>query len=205
MSGCGKSTLVNLIPRLYNPVAGNISIDNVDLKELNIDFLRSNISYVGQDTILFNDTIKNNISYGQKNIGDDEIIESLDKSYSLDFVNDMPNGINTVIGENGVLLSGGQRQRLAIARAFLKNSHILIFDEATSSLDSVSEKYIQKALDTLKKGKTTVVIAHRLSTVENANKIIVMDDGRIIETGSHHELINKKNYYYNLYNSQIFQ
>ena len=205
MSGCGKSTLVNLIPRLYNPVAGNISIDNVDLKELNIDFLRSNISYVGQDTILFNDTIKNNISYGQKNIGDDEIIESLDKSYSLDFVNDMPNGINTVIGENGVLLSGGQRQRLAIARAFLKNSHILIFDEATSSLDSVSEKYIQKALDALKKGKTTVVIAHRLSTVENANKIIVIDDGQIIETGSHHELINKKNYYYNLYNSQIFQ
>ena len=154
---------------------------------------------------MFNDTIKNNISYGQKNIGDDEIIESLDKSYSLDFVNDMPNGINTVIGENGVLLSGGQRQRLAIARAFLKNSHILIFDEATSSLDSVSEKYIQKALDALKKGKTTVVIAHRLSTVENANKIIVMDDGQIIETGSHHELINKKNYYYNLYNSQIFQ
>ena len=205
MSGCGKSTLVNLIPRLYNPVSGFISINGIDIQELNIETLRSNISYVGQDTILFNDTIKNNILYGKNNIDDKEILQALKNSYSMDFIEDMPDGIDTVIGENGVLLSGGQRQRLAIARAFLKNSHILIFDEATSSLDSVSEKYIQKALNALKKGKTTIVIAHRLSTVENADKIVVVNDGEIVEMGRHKELINKKGYYFNLYNSQTFQ
>jgi subfamily B ATP-binding cassette protein MsbA len=205
MSGCGKSTLVNLIPRLYNPVSGSISINGIDIQELNIETLRSNISYVGQDTILFNDTIKNNILYGKHNIDDKEVLQALKNSYSMDFIEDMPDGIDTVIGENGVLLSGGQRQRLAIARAFLKNSHILIFDEATSSLDSVSEKYIQKALNALKKGKTTIVIAHRLSTVENADKIVVINDGEIVEMGRHKELINKKGYYFNLYNSQTFQ
>ena len=205
MSGCGKSTLVNLIPRLYNPKSGKITIGNIDIKDLSLDSLRDNISYVGQDTILFNDTVRNNISYGQKNISDEDINDAVEKSYAKDFINDMPDGINTVIGENGVLLSGGQRQRLAIARAFLKNSHVLIFDEATSSLDTVSEKYIQKALDKLKQGKTTIIIAHRLSTVENANTIVVMNDGAIIETGNHKELIDKKNYYYKLYNSQIFK
>ena len=205
MSGCGKSTLVNLIPRLYNPSSGKITIDNVDIKDLKLDALRENISYVGQDTILFNDTIKNNIIYGRENVSDLEISSALEKSYSHDFVNSMPDGLDTMIGENGVLLSGGQRQRLAIARAFLKNSHILIFDEATSSLDSVSEKYIQKALDQLKIGKTTIIIAHRLSTVENANNIIVMDSGSIIESGNHEDLINKKEYYFKLYNSQLFK
>ena len=205
MSGCGKSTLVNLIPRLYNPNSGSILINNINIKDLKLNTLRDSISYVGQDTILFNDTVRNNIAYGKDNISDINIIEALEKSYAIDFVNDMPNGINTMIGENGVLLSGGQRQRLAIARAFLKNSNILIFDEATSSLDSVSEKYIQTALNELKLGKTTIIIAHRLSTVESANNIIVMDKGKIIESGSHKNLINNKSYYYKLYNSQVFK
>ena len=205
MSGCGKSTLVNLIPRLYNPSSGSIKIDNIDLNDLKLSALRNNISYVGQDTILFNDTIRNNIIYGQKNVSASEINSSLEKSFSHDFVNNMPDGLDTIIGENGVLLSGGQRQRLAIARAFLKNSHILIFDEATSSLDSVSEKYIQKALDQLKIGKTTIIIAHRLSTVEKANNIIVMENGSIIENGNHEDLINRKGYYFKLYNSQLFK
>ena len=205
MSGCGKSTLVNLIPRLYNPSSGKIKIDNIDTMDLTLNALRKNMSYVGQDTILFNDTVKNNIIYGQNNIDESSIISALEKSYSLEFVNEMPDGINTIIGENGVLLSGGQRQRLAIARAFLKDSPVLIFDEATSSLDSVSEKYIQKALDELKIGKTTIVIAHRLSTVEKANNIIVMENGSIIESGNHDDLISKKDYYYKLYNSQLFK
>jgi len=205
MSGCGKSTLVNLIPRLYNPNSGSILINNINIKELKLNTLRDSISYVGQDTILFNDTVRNNIAYGKDNISDADIIEALEKSYAIDFVNDMPSGINTMIGENGVLLSGGQRQRLAIARAFLKNSNILIFDEATSSLDSVSEKYIQTALNELKLGKTTIIIAHRLSTVENANNIVVMDKGKIIESGSHKNLIGNKSYYYKLYNSQVFK
>jgi subfamily B ATP-binding cassette protein MsbA len=205
MSGCGKSTLVNLIPRLYNPNSGSILINNINIKDLKLNTLRDSISYVGQDTILFNDTVRNNIAYGKDNISDIDIIEALEKSYAIDFVNDMPNSINTMIGENGVLLSGGQRQRLAIARAFLKNSNILIFDEATSSLDSVSEKYIQTALNELKLGKTTIIIAHRLSTVESANNIIVMDKGKIIESGSHKNLISNKSYYYKLYNSQVFK
>tara|TARA_A100001015_G_scaffold81592_1_gene90406 strand:+ start:586 stop:2334 length:1749 start_codon:yes stop_codon:yes gene_type:complete len=205
MSGCGKSTLVNLIPRLYNASSGSIKINNTNINDLKMSSLRNNISYVGQDTVLFNDSIKNNVTYGKKNIHDDKIYDALEKSYSLDFINEMPDGIDTVIGENGVLLSGGQRQRLAIARAFLKDSHILIFDEATSSLDAVSEKFIQKALDSLKKGRTTIVIAHRLSTVENANKIVVMENGNIIEIGTHKDLIVKEGEYHKLYNSQVFK
>ena len=205
MSGCGKSTLVNLIPRLYNPSNGSIKINNIDIKDIKLKILREQISYVGQDIVLFNDTVRNNILYGQRDVSDDDINRSLERAYAKDFVDEMPDGINTVIGENGVLLSGGQRQRLAIARAFLKNAHILIFDEATSSLDSVSEKFIQKALEELKLGKTTLIIAHRLSTVEKANNIIVMDNGSIIESGNHNELIEKKKYYFELYNSQIFK
>ena len=205
MSGCGKSTLVNLIPRLYNVSSGKITINDTNINDLKINFLRQNISYVGQDTILFNDTIKNNISYGKKNVSEEKINSALKQSYSQEFIKEMPEGINTEIGENGVLLSGGQRQRLAIARAFLKDSKILIFDEATSSLDTVSEKFIQKALDSLKEGRTTIVIAHRLSTVERANKIIVMDNGKIVEVGNHKDLINREGFYYKLYNSQIFK
>ena len=205
MSGCGKSTLVNLIPRLYNVSSGEITINDTNINDFKISFLRQNISYVGQDTILFNDTIKNNISYGKKNVSDEQINNALKQSYSQEFIKEMPEGINTEIGENGVLLSGGQRQRLAIARAFLKDSKILIFDEATSSLDTVSEKFIQKALDSLKEGRTTIVIAHRLSTVESANKIIVMDNGKIVEVGNHKDLIDREGFYYKLYNSQIFK
>ena len=205
MSGCGKSTLVNLIPRLYNPSNGSIKINNIDIKDIKLKILREQISYVGQDIVLFNDTVRNNILYGQSDVSDEDINRSLERAYAKDFIDEMPDGINTVIGENGVLLSGGQRQRLAIARAFLKNAHILIFDEATSSLDSVSEKFIQKALEELKLGKTTLIIAHRLSTVEKANNIIVMDNGSIIESGNHNELIEKKKYYFELYNSQIFK
>ena len=205
MSGCGKSTFINLIPRLYNIYNGEILIDNTNINNIKLDVLRNNISYVGQDIILFNDTIKNNITYGLKNYKDIDIKEALEKAYAKDFVNEMSHGIDTMIGENGVLLSGGQRQRIAIARAFLKNSSILLLDEATSSLDSVSEKYIQKALDNLKCGKTTIIIAHRLSTIESASKIIVMENGKVIEIGSHQDLINNKSYYYKLYNSQIFK
>ena len=205
MSGCGKSTLVNLIPRLYNVSSGEITINDTNINDFKISFLRQNISYVGQDTILFNDTIKNNISYGKQNVSDEQINNALKQSYSQEFIKEMPEGINTEIGENGVLLSGGQRQRLAIARAFLKDSKILIFDEATSSLDTVSEKFIQKALDSLKEGRTTIVIAHRLSTVESANKIIVMDNGKIVEVGNHKDLIDREGFYYKLYNSQIFK
>ena len=205
MSGCGKSTLVNLIPRLYNVSSGEITINDTNINDFKISFLRQNISYVGQDTILFNDTIKNNISYGKTNVSDEQINNALKQSYSQEFIKEMPEGINTEIGENGVLLSGGQRQRLAIARAFLKDSKILIFDEATSSLDTVSEKFIQKALDSLKEGRTTIVIAHRLSTVESANKIIVMDNGKIVEVGNHKDLIDREGFYYKLYNSQIFK
>ena len=205
MSGCGKSTLVNLIPRLYNVSSGEITINDTNINDFKISFLRQNISYVGQDTILFNDTIKNNISYGKQNVSDEQINNALKQSYSQEFIKEMPEGINTEIGENGVLLSGGQRQRLAIARAFLKDSKILIFDEATSSLDTVSEKFIQKALDSLKEGRTTIVIAHRLSTVESANKIIVMDNGKIVEAGNHKDLIDREGFYYKLYNSQIFK
>ena len=179
--------------------------NNTNINDLKINFLRQNISYVGQDTILFNDTIKNNISYGKKNVSDEQINNVLKQSYSQEFIKDMPEGINTEIGENGVLLSGGQRQRLAIARAFLKDAKILIFDEATSSLDTVSEKFIQKALDSHKEGRTTIVIAHRLSTVESANKINVMDNGKIVEVGNHKDLIKREGFYYKLYNSQIFK
>ena len=176
----------------------------IDSLKNSLDIIQS--SRIGMKLSVFQEKVRDEWwIYGKDNINDAAIIEALEKSYAIDFVNDMPNGINTMIGENGVLLSGGQRQRLAIARAFLKNSNILIFDEATSSLDSVSEKYIQTALNELKLGKTTIIIAHRLSTVENANNIVVMDKGKIIESGSHKNLIGNKSYYYKLYNSQVFK
>ena len=205
-SGSGKSTLVSLIPRFYYPSSGEILLDKEPINDFSLNSLRTHISIVSQQITLFNDTISNNIGYGTLQKATRKDIElAAKKAYAWDFIENMPDGLDTVIGENGVLLSGGQRQRLAIARAFLKNSHILIFDEATSSLDSVSEKYIQIALDKLKVGKTTIIIAHRLSTVENANNIIVMDNGSIIESGNHEDLINRKGYYFKLYNSQLFK
>ena len=167
--------------------------------------MRKMMGIVSQETILFNDSIRANIKYGLQSVTDDQLYEAAKNANAYDFIIDQPNGFDTIIGEKGVRLSGGQRQRIAIARAILKNPSILILDEATSSLDSVSEKYIQQALDELKIGKTTIVIAHRLSTVEKANNIIVMENGSIIESGNHDDLISKKDYYYKLYNSQLFK
>ncbi len=204
-SGCGKSTLVNLIPRFYSITEGKIHIGDTNINDISLSALRNHISYVGQNTILFNDTIFNNITYGENTISKDRVETALKESFCDEFVYKLDDGIDTLIGENGVLLSGGQRQRLAIARAFIKDSQILIFDEATSSLDSLSEKYIQSALENLKMKKTTIIIAHRLSTVESADRIIVLNEGKIVESGTHNSLLEANGAYHELYNSQLFK
>lgn len=197
-SGGGKSTLVNLLPRFYDATQGNIFIDGINIKDLPLKTLRSQIAIVSQQITLFNDTIANNIAYGRENTPLEEILEAAESAYALEFIKALPQGIHTMIGENGVRLSGGQRQRLAIARAILKKAPILILDEATSALDTESERYIQAALEKLMSQCTTLVIAHRLSTIENANRIIVMDKGQIIEMGTHQELMLAKGLYANL-------
>lgn len=203
-SGSGKSTLVNLIPRFYDLQRGGITIDETPIEELTLESLRRQITYVGQQVILFNDTIANNIAYGEQGKASrEQIVEAARAANAIDFIEKLPNGFDTMIGENGVLLSGGQRQRLAIARALLKNSPILILDEATSALDTESERYIQTAIEHLVEGRTTLVIAHRLSTIENADRIVVMDKGRIVETGSHKELLEKNGTYAHLYQLQF--
>ena len=204
-SGCGKSTLVNLIPRFYSITEGEISIGSANINDISLNTLRKHISYVGQNTILFNDTIFNNITYGENTVSKDIVEKALKESFCDEFVYKLDEGVDTLIGENGVLLSGGQRQRLAIARAFIKDSQILIFEEATSSLDSLSEKYIQNALENLKMKKTTIIIAHRLSTVESADRIIVLNEGKIVESGTHNSLLEANGTYYELYNSQLFK
>lgn len=202
-SGSGKSSIANLIPRFYSATSGQILIDDMPIETLKLDDLRSNISFVSQDVILFNDTVAANIAYGTLAGTDEEkIIAAANAAYALEFIQAMPQGLATVIGENGLRLSGGQRQRLAIARALLKNAPILILDEATSALDAQSEHYIKAALDNLKKGRTTIIIAHRLSTVENANRIIVLDKGHIVETGTHQQLLADNGLYAKLYRSQ---
>lgn len=204
-SGSGKTTLVNLIPRFYNVITGSILIDGIKLEELELNSLRNNISLVSQDVVLFNDTVFNNIAYGA-NVNDvthEKVVEAAKFANALEFIEDLPQGLQTLIGENGTRLSGGQKQRLAIARAILKNAPILILDEATSALDNQSEKQVQEALDRLMQQKrTTLVIAHRLSTVLHADKIVVMERGHIVETGSHDELIVKAGAYASLYNVQ---
>lgn len=203
-SGSGKSTLVNLLPRFYDEYSGKILIDDIDTKELKLADLRNQFAYVSQQVTLFNDTVAHNVAYGRlSEVKEEEILAALEAAHALDFVRELPEGINTLIGENGVLLSGGQRQRLAIARAILKNAPILILDEATSALDTEAERHIQAALDRLMRDRTTLVIAHRLSTIENANKILVMDAGRIIEAGTHVELLALNGYYAKLYNMQF--
>ena len=187
-SGSGKSTLVNLIPRFYEISNGKVTIDNCDIKDIQLENLRSHVSIVSQNTVLFNDSVKNNISYANPNATDLEITEAAKKANAHDFIEKLPRGYDTIIGDDGTLISGGQRQRIAIARALLKDAPILILDEATSALDSESENQIQQAIDNLKIGKTTIVIAHRLSTVENAENIIVLKNGEIVENGSHEEL-----------------
>jgi subfamily B ATP-binding cassette protein MsbA len=188
-SGAGKSTLVNLIPRFYDPTAGAIRIDGVDLRDVRLDSLRRQIAIVTQETFLFNDTVRNNLCYGSGDVPPDRLEAAARAALAHEFIRKMPQGYDTVIGERGARLSGGERQRLAIARALLRDAPLLVLDEATSSLDSESESLVQEALANLMRNRTTFVIAHRLSTVRNAGRIIVLDSGRIVETGTHEELL----------------
>ncbi len=201
-SGSGKSTFIDMIPRFYDVSMGKISIDGINIKNIEINSLRRLIGIVTQDTILFNDTISNNIAYGQKN-DDTKIHAAAKAANALGFIEELPDGFNTTIGESGILLSGGQKQRLAIARAIYKDPEILIFDEATSSLDSESERKVQIAIDNLVKDRTVIVIAHRLSTIKNASKIIVLDKGKIIESGTHNSLTEDAGKYKELHDLQI--
>ena len=198
-SGSGKSSIVNLLTRFYEQQSGEILLDDVDLKTYELKNLRHQIALVTQQVVLFNGTIRENIAYGLKNVTDEEIKLAATNAYAMEFIDELPLGLDTEVGDDANLLSGGQRQRIAIARALLKNSPILILDEATSALDSESEQYIQKALLHLIKGRTTFVIAHRLSTVENADLILVLDKGKIIESGTHSELISMEKTYYQLH------
>lgn len=202
-SGAGKSTIADLIPRFFDVSSGVIEIDENDIKKLSLASLRSNMGIVTQEVILFNDTIKNNIAYAQSNVSDDAIYAAAKAANALEFIEKTPNGFDTLIGERGAKLSGGQKQRLAISRALLKNPPILILDEATSALDTESEKKVQKAIEALMKDRTTLVIAHRLSTVQNADKIIVIDRGKVIETGTHQKLYDQNGVYRKLYDIQF--
>ena len=202
-SGAGKSTILNLIPRFYDSTEGDIKIDNQSIKEKRLSSLRKNISLVSQETTLFDDTILNNIKYANLNASDEEVKNAAKLSFSEEFINSLPSKYNTLIGENGIRLSGGEKQRLSIARAFLKDSKIILLDEATSSLDSETEKKIQDALSSLTKGKTTLVIAHRLSTILNSKKIYVIDQGKVVAEGNHNQLLNNSPLYKNFYNNQI--
>jgi len=200
-SGSGKTTLVNLIPRFYEIESGQLLIDSENIQNYSLRSLRSNISLVTQEVTLFNDTIFNNIAYGK--YSDNEVRKVVTSAHMDEFIDNLPKGLDTLVGDQGILLSGGQRQRIAIARALLKDAPILILDEATSSLDSESERYIQKALDQLMKNRTTLVIAHRLSTIENADRIIVLSKGRIVEQGNHNELIKQNAEYASLHRLQF--
>ena len=202
-SGSGKSTLLNLIPRIYDPTSGQILIDGQIIKNINLSSLRKEISIVDQNTTLFDDTVFNNIKYAKPNATNEEIYKAAEMSMSIDFINNLDKKFETIIGENGVKLSGGEKQRLSIARAFLKNSKIILLDEATSSLDSETEEKIQKALDELTSNKTTIVIAHRLSTILNSNKIYVIDKGSVVAEGKHNDLLESSNIYKSFYNKQI--
>ena len=202
-SGAGKSTLVDLIPRFYDTLSGSIKIDGKDIKDLELKSLRSLMGIVTQETFLFDDTVKANISYGLENISDDEIKDASKAANAHEFIKKLPDGYNTIIGERGVSLSGGQKQRIAIARAIVKNPPILILDEATSSLDSESEKHVQSAIENLMSERTVFVIAHRLSTVHNANKILVLENGQIVQEGKHDDLINVDGLYKQLHKMQF--
>ena len=203
ISGSGKTTFLNLIPRFFNLEHGQILVDGQNINNINLNSLRKEISLVSQDVILFDDTIKSNILYGNSSASDDEVIAACEFAAAQDFIEKLPHKYQTIIGENGIKLSGGQKQRLSIARAILKNSSIILLDEATSSLDSESETVIQKAIENLTKNKTTIIIAHRLSTIMNCDKILVFDNGQIISEGSHEFLVNNSSVYKNLYEKQI--
>ena len=203
LSGAGKSTILNLIPRFYDPNSGKIFIDNQSIHEVNIYSLRKNISLVSQETTLFDDTVRNNIAYAKLDASNEEIILAAKNSHADEFIQKLPNGYETIIGENGIRLSGGEKQRLSIARAMLKKSSIILLDEATSSLDSDTEEKIQNAISLLTKNKTTVVIAHRLSTILNANMIYVVKEGKIITSGKHEDLLSSSKAYKNFYEKQL--
>ena len=202
-SGSGKSTLVDLIPRYYDVQEGEILIDGINIKDLGINSLRELMGNVNQEAILFNDSFRNNIAFGVENASLEQIEEAAKIANAHEFIKDLPDGYATVVGDRGSALSGGQRQRIAIARAILKDPHILILDEATSALDTESEKIVQSALETLMKGRTSLVIAHRLSTVRNADKIVVINHGSIIESGTHKELLARDGLYASLYAVQF--
>ncbi|MCX5694204.1 MAG: ABC transporter ATP-binding protein [Candidatus Omnitrophica bacterium] len=204
-SGSGKSTLVDLIPRFYDPQSGEILIDGVNIREFSLKSLRSQIGIVNQETMLFNDTIRSNIAYGKPNASFAQIEEAAKRAHAHDFILNCPQGYDTIIGDRGVMISGGERQRIAIARALLKDAPILILDEATSQLDSTSERIVQEALDRLVTGRTVFMIAHRLSTVRNANRIVVLDKGMIVEQGTHSQLLEKGGLYKRLYTAQELQ
>ncbi|MDP8299927.1 MAG: ABC transporter transmembrane domain-containing protein [Candidatus Tantalella remota] len=202
-SGGGKSTLVNLIPRFYDPGKGLVRIDGTDLRDMSIRSLRGKIGLVTQETLLFNDSVKANISYGHENIDEEQLVSVAKAANAHRFIKDFPDGYNTIIGERGLKISGGQRQRIAIARAIYKNPPILIFDEATSQLDTESEKLVQEAINNLMEGRTSIVIAHRLSTIQHADKIVVVDKGRITDSGRHNELLDRSPLYKKLYEMQF--
>ncbi len=202
-SGAGKSTIINLLPRFYDPQIGSIEIDGQDIKKVSLKSLRKNLSLVSQDVILFDDTIKNNIAYARENASEEDIKNACKFAAAEEFINKLPQGYETLIGENGIRLSGGQKQRISIARAILKESPIILLDEATSSLDAESEEIVQNAILNLTKNKTTLVIAHRLSTIHNASKIFVVKQGKIINSGNHNFLINHCEEYKSLYKKQL--
>jgi subfamily B ATP-binding cassette protein MsbA len=202
-SGSGKSTLVNLIPRFFDPTDGVITIDGEDLRDVKVSSLRKLIGTVTQETVLFNDTVRNNIAYGQPDVPMERVEAAAKAALAHDFIVAMPEGYNTVIGERGFRLSGGERQRLAIARAILKDAPILILDEATSALDAESESLVQVALSNLMTDRTVLVIAHRLSTVRRADRIMVVERGRIVESGTHAELLANGGMYHRLYSMQF--
>ncbi|MBW4642341.1 MAG: ABC transporter ATP-binding protein/permease [Goleter apudmare HA4340-LM2] len=202
-SGAGKSTLADLLPRFYDPISGSISIDGKDLSEFDLQSLRKAMGIVSQDTFLFNDSVRNNIAYGKPDATAEEVLTAAKRANAYEFISKLPQGFDTMIGDRGVMLSGGQRQRLAIARALLQNPEILILDEATSALDTVSERLVQAAIDDLSRDRTTLVIAHRLSTVQKADQIAVLDQGRVVEVGTHEELLKNGSYYSRLYSMQF--
>lgn len=201
-SGSGKTTIANLLPRFYAISQGALSIDGYNIAEVKLESLRKQIAYVGQDVVLFNDTVAANIAYGQNNISHEQIVEAARAAHALEFIERLPEGLETLIGEKGVKLSGGQRQRLAIARALVKNAPVLILDEATSALDTHSERQVQEALEVLMLNRTTLIIAHRLSTVERADRIVVLAHGQKVEEGRHHELLAKNGLYSQLHRMQ---
>jgi len=203
-SGSGKSTLAMLVPRFYLPDEGSILLDGIDTRELTLASLRANIALVSQDIVLFNDSVAANIAYGPlATASREDIVAAAKAAYAMEFIDNLPRGLDTQVGQKGVRLSGGQRQRLAIARAFLKDAPILIMDEATSSVDNISEQHIQAGLEQLRKGRTTIIIAHRLSTIERADAIAVMDKGRIVDVGTHAHLLEHSSLYASLYRFQI--